>query len=112
LRVAYRFQPVEVLLGGELAGAADGDDLLPGAVLPLGVHGQEHGGPGQKVGGRLLAGEEEGLALLHHVLHRHRLRLLVPGIDHQPQQVLEAAVVALVRFVFLGGVAAPADEPD
>ena len=111
----YRLELGEVLLGRELVGAAHGEDLPAGAVLPVRVHGEEHGRPGEEVGGRLLAGEEEGLALLQHVRHGYRRRLLAAGIDHEPQQVPEAAALLVVEarvFVLLGLVAAAADEGD
>ena len=113
----YRLELGEVLLGRELVGAAHGEDLPAGAVLPVRVHGEEDGRPGEEVGGRLLAGEEEGLALLQHVRHGYRRRLLAAGIDHEPQQVPEAAAPLVgearaIVFVLLGLVAAAADEGD
>jgi hypothetical protein len=114
--LVYRLELGEVLLGRELVGAAHGEDLPAGALLPVRVHGEEHGGPGQEVGGRLLAGEEERLALLQHVRHGYRRRLLAAArIDHEPQQVPEAVAPLVVEarvFVFLGLVAAAADERD
>lgn len=120
--VAYRFELGEVLLGGELAGAADVEHLAASSLLPIRVHGEEHSGPRQEVGRRLLPGEEEGLAFLQHVLHGDRRRRGVllaagvaagggggAGIDHQAEQVAEAAVVGLLAL--LGLVAPPANEP-
>jgi hypothetical protein len=113
----HRLQLGQVLLGRELVGAADVEDLAAGALLPLRVHGEEHGGPGQEVGRGLLAGEEERLALLQHLRHGNRLRgrgtglLPLPGIDHGAEQVAEAAGFVLVGRRLLGLVAAPGDEP-
>ena len=107
-----------MLLGGELVGAADVEDLAAGALLPLRVHGQEHGGPGQEVRRRLLPGEEERLAFLQHVRHRDRCWGLLPlaGIDHGAEKVAEGAAgvaagrLNLLFLLGLGLVAAPGDE--
>jgi hypothetical protein len=43
-------------------------DLGAGLVLPLRVRGEQHDGPGEEQRRRLVAGEEEGLALVDHRL--------------------------------------------
>jgi hypothetical protein len=106
----YRFELGEVVLGRELVVAADVDDLPAGALLPFRVHGQEHCGPGKQVGCRLLASEEERLALFQHVCHGDRLLLLPAAcaiaIDHETQHVAEAVPRVLALL------AAPADKLD
>jgi hypothetical protein len=112
--LTHRLEPWKVLLGGELVGAQDVEDLAACAFLPLRVHGQEHGGPGQEVRRRLLPGEEERLAFLQHVRHRdrpRRRRLPLAGIDHGAEKVAEpAGVAAHLLLLGLGLVAAPGDE--
>lgn len=49
----------------ERSAAADLLDLGPDPVLPRGVGGEEHDRPRQQKRRRIVAGEEEGLALVH-----------------------------------------------
>jgi hypothetical protein len=93
---AYRLELGEVLTGGDVVRAADVESLLPGAVLPLGVHGEQDGGPRQEVGHRLLAGEEERLALLHDVVYGDGADLAAARLDHQAEEVLAAPMELLL----------------
>ena len=90
-----------MVLGGEVATAADGDDLAAGTFLPLRVHGERDGGPGEEVGQRLLPGEEEVLALLDDLARRHRRRHEAHELPHAA-----AAIAAIIGVVAMAAAAA------
>lgn len=46
---AYSLELGELLAAGDVLRAADFEDLLPGELLPLWMHGEHHGGPCQEV---------------------------------------------------------------
>uniref|UniRef100_A0A0E0EF90 Uncharacterized protein n=1 Tax=Oryza meridionalis TaxID=40149 RepID=A0A0E0EF90_9ORYZ len=84
-----------------VATAADGDDLAAGTFLPLRVHGERDGGPGEEVGQRLLPGEEEVLALLDDLARRHRRRHEAHELPHAA-----AAIAAIIGVVAMAAAAA------
>ena len=79
-----RPEPGEVVLGGDAPAAADVDDLPASTVLPLRVHGERDGGPGEEAVQRLQPGEEEVLGLLDDLVRRH-------GRGHEAHEVPHAA---------------------
>ena len=56
------------VVGGRRVVAADGGDLGAGLLLPRRVGGEQHDRPREQQRRRLVAGEEEGLALVDHQL--------------------------------------------
>ena len=75
------------------------------------MHRQQYGGPRQQIRRRLLAGEEEALALLRHIADRdlrRRRRFLGARLNHESEQVLGAVFRRLGERIF----PPPIDEID
>ncbi|GER48405.1 Glycerol-3-phosphate dehydrogenase [NAD(P)+] [Striga asiatica] len=58
------------------------ENLLTCLVLPIRVHGQQYRRPRKQVGGGVLAGEENGLTLLHDIVRDEHFLISLGGMDH------------------------------
>jgi hypothetical protein len=101
---AHDFEAAEAVVIRRRPGAADDPEhLLPGAVLPLRVHGEHDHRPREQHRRGLHAGEVEQLALPDHVLRGHAATgafAVAPGVLHvglqqQPEEVVAGSHRAL-----------------
>ena len=93
-----RFESTEAVETGPADPAEHAEDLLPGAVLPLGVHAEDDERPGEQHRRGLHPGEVEELALLDHVLGAHpqaACPAVHVGLQQQAEQVVAAGLALL-----------------
>ena len=85
-RIALDDRRLDLLLG-----AVAGADRLAQRLVRVGVADQALPGPGERVGGRLVAGEDQGEQLVADFFVGQRLALLGPRLQQQREDVAALA---------------------